>query len=114
MHPMYRNFCAYVCCVLPQSSLFFHICILTHNYTYPPPHTHIYRGQTACVKELLANGADPNKQDQLQHTPFMMAAWFGKIDAAREIFEKVGTVCNSVCAWCMCVSLCFFCGCFSV
>jgi hypothetical protein len=67
------------------------------------------------VKELLANGADPNKQDQLQHTPFMMAAWFGKIDAAREIFEKVGTDCvYSVCAWCMRVSLCFFCGCFSV
>ena len=34
-------------------------------------------------------GADPNAQDGLQHTPFMMAAWFGKIDAAREIFEEV-------------------------
>jgi len=43
------------------------------------------------VKELLKKGgADPNAQDNLQHTPFMMAAWFGKIDAAREIFEEVG------------------------
>jgi ankyrin repeat protein len=57
------------------------------------------------VKELLANGADPNKQDQLQHTPFMMAAWFGKIDAAREIFEKVCTV-RIVCVHGACVSLC--------
>ena len=42
------------------------------------------------MKELLKAGADPNAQDSLQHTPFMMAAWFGKIDAAREIFEEVG------------------------
>ena len=44
------------------------------------------------MKELLKVGADPNAQDGLQHTPFMMAAWFGTIDAAREIFEEVGRV----------------------
>lgn len=60
-------------------------CLSTRS-PHPP-----FRGQTACIKELLyKGGADPNVQDHLQHTPFMMAAWFGKIDSAREIFEKVG------------------------
>jgi hypothetical protein len=26
---------------------------------------------------------------RFNHTPFMMATWFGKLDAAREIFDKV-------------------------
>ncbi|EWM20522.1 hypothetical protein Naga_100335g5 [Nannochloropsis gaditana] len=39
-----------------------------------PLHWAAYWGQTACIKELLYKGeADPNAQDHLQHTPFMMA-----------------------------------------
>ncbi|TFJ85410.1 hypothetical protein NSK_003369 [Nannochloropsis salina CCMP1776] len=51
------------------------------------------RNQTACIKKLLYKGeADPNAQDHLQHTPFMMAASFGKINSAREILRGGGSV----------------------
>lgn len=53
------------------------------------------RGHGHVVEELLKNGADPDVKDQLQHTPFMMATWFGKVDCARKLFDKV----------CVCVEL---------
>ncbi len=49
------------------------------------------------------SGADPNQQDALQHTPFMMAAWFGKVETAREIFERVSKCLPACLPACLCV-----------
>jgi hypothetical protein len=70
----------------------------SHDVLTPPcpstcSHHPSSRNQTACIKKLLYKGeADPNAQDHLQHTPFMMAASFGKINSAREILRGGGSV----------------------
>ncbi|RMH55469.1 MAG: ankyrin repeat domain-containing protein [Candidatus Hydrogenedentota bacterium] len=47
-------------------------------------------GDLASVKELLANGADPNCRDRYGRTPLMVAAFFG-FDEIVEALVKAGS-----------------------
>jgi len=44
--------------------------------------------QTACVRVLIDAGADINARDEGGTTPLMNAAWFGCMDAVRELLQR--------------------------
>jgi hypothetical protein len=45
-------------------------------------------GQAACVRVLLDAGADINARDEGGTTPLMNAAWFGGMNAVRELLQR--------------------------
>ena len=49
------------------------------------------QNQTICVRLLLEHGVDPNSRSNDGTTPLMNAAWFGCIDATRELIKHGGS-----------------------